>query len=465
MRTKSTIVWLVCSAAPAAGQLDPLWIAQFGSNRKDFVCALEPDRSGGMFVAGYTEGSYAAPIQGYEDVFVARHDGMTGEPLWIVQFGTQGGERAHAMAADSAGGVFVGGVTSGDLAGENPNPGWWDAFLARYDEAGEQLWAIQFGGDGHDLIHALAPDGAGGVFVAGQTQENWQSNRNAFVARYSESGSRHWMVTFGSENNPDSALALAPDGADGLFVAGETSGKIVDWHGGHDIFLARYDGSGTLIWVVQLGTEKNDQAWAVAQDGEGGAVVGGFTAGDLARPVAGSADLWLARYDAEGTQLWLRQDGVEGSDGIGALEMSDDGRVFAGGWTEGSLFAEVVGYIDAMVAIYDLEGALLGGMQLASSGREHMRGLARTGDGGVFFAGDTDNDAGGPNLGEADFFLGRLGSVCPPDCDGSGALDLFDFLCFFNLFNAADPAADCDTSESLDLFDFLCFVNAFNEGC
>jgi hypothetical protein len=34
-----------------------------------------------------------------------------------------------------------------------------------------------------------------------------------------------------------------------------------------------------------------------------------------------------------------------------------------------------------------------------------------------------------------------------------------------NGFNAGDPAADCDGNDGLDLFDFLCFVNAFNAGC
>jgi hypothetical protein len=54
---------------------------------------------------------------------------------------------------------------------------------------------------------------------------------------------------------------------------------------------------------------------------------------------------------------------------------------------------------------------------------------------------------------------------CYADCDGNGALDLFDFLCFVNDFNAGDAAADCDDQGGLDLFDFLCFVNAFNQGC
>jgi hypothetical protein len=54
---------------------------------------------------------------------------------------------------------------------------------------------------------------------------------------------------------------------------------------------------------------------------------------------------------------------------------------------------------------------------------------------------------------------------CYADCDGSGALDFFDFLCFQNQFAAGDPQADCDGSGALDFFDFLCFQNAFAAGC
>jgi hypothetical protein len=54
---------------------------------------------------------------------------------------------------------------------------------------------------------------------------------------------------------------------------------------------------------------------------------------------------------------------------------------------------------------------------------------------------------------------------CYADCDASGELDFFDFLCFQNLFAAGDPQADCDASGGLDFFDFLCFQNAFTAGC
>jgi hypothetical protein len=55
--------------------------------------------------------------------------------------------------------------------------------------------------------------------------------------------------------------------------------------------------------------------------------------------------------------------------------------------------------------------------------------------------------------------------ACKADCDGSGVLDFFDFLCFQNLFGAGDPLADCDGSGVLDFFDFLCFQNEFGAGC
>jgi len=54
---------------------------------------------------------------------------------------------------------------------------------------------------------------------------------------------------------------------------------------------------------------------------------------------------------------------------------------------------------------------------------------------------------------------------CYPDCDSSGSPDIFDFLCFQDLFVVNDSAADCDESGGLDIFDFLCFQDAFAMGC
>jgi hypothetical protein len=66
-------------------------------------------------------------------------------------------------------------------------------------------------------------------------------------------------------------------------------------------------------------------------------------------------------------------------------------------------------------------------------------------------------------LGNALLFA--AGGGCLADCDASGQLDFFDFLCFQDAFAAGSLAADCDGSGVLDFFDFLCFQNAFATGC
>jgi len=59
----------------------------------------------------------------------------------------------------------------------------------------------------------------------------------------------------------------------------------------------------------------------------------------------------------------------------------------------------------------------------------------------------------------------RGSSTCYADCDKTRALDVFDFLCFIDLFVRADGYADCDTNLRHDTFDLLCFQDAFLAGC
>jgi hypothetical protein len=66
---------------------------------------------------------------------------------------------------------------------------------------------------------------------------------------------------------------------------------------------------------------------------------------------------------------------------------------------------------------------------------------------------------------ELDLGLCALQNICYADCDGNETLDVFDFLCFQDLFATNNPEADCDGNEQLDIFDFLCFQDLFAKGC
>ena len=85
-----------------------------------------------MTVGGRTLGSLGGPNAGTFDSWIAHYD-TSGNQTWITQFGTSEWDTALALAPDGAGGVMVAGGTSGSLGG--PNAGNFDAFLARYGEA------------------------------------------------------------------------------------------------------------------------------------------------------------------------------------------------------------------------------------------------------------------------------------------------------------------------------------------
>src|SRR5258705_12728441 len=65
--------------------------------------------------------------------------------VWVRQFGTSRDDQVNAVAA-SPSGVYVGGNTIGVFPGQSSaGANDIDAFVARYDNAGKQLWVRQFG--------------------------------------------------------------------------------------------------------------------------------------------------------------------------------------------------------------------------------------------------------------------------------------------------------------------------------
>src|SRR5690606_15705535 len=143
-----------------------------------------------------------------------------------------------------------------------------------------------------------------------------------------------------------------------------------------------------------------------------------------------------------GPRLWNRVRSIEVfADGSGpALHIPGEPRSIAGGYpaklSEGA-WETVGGGVDRMAAgLTVIDGDLFVSGSFTTAGGQVANGLA----------------------------IWRCPS-CYADCDGSGELDFFDFLCFQNEFAAGAAYADCDDSGALDFFDFLCFQNEFAAGC
>ncbi len=402
------------AAFPAAAQ-NQTWIRQFGSVDAEGASGTAPDGSGGLYVSGSTSGSLGGPFAGgFYDAWLARYDGA-GNQTWIRQFGTSDQEIAQAVAPDGSGGVYVGGFTHGSFGG--PNAGYADAWLARYDSAGNRTWIRQFGTSDFDRARTAAPDGSGGVYLCGHSRGSLGGpsvgNRDVWLAHYDRAGNQTWIRQFGTSGEED-VFTAAPDGSGGLYLGGTTNGSLGAPNAGwDDAWLAHYDSAGNQSWIRQLGSSYFDYAQAGATDSSGGVYVGGYTNGSLGGPnAAGYPDTWLARYDAAGNQTWIRQFGTSSSDYAWAAAPDGSGGVYVGGYTDGSLGGPSAGSTDVWLTHYEGAGNRTWIRQLGTFGGESLAAAAPDGSGGVYVSGSTERSFGGPSAGSNDVWLARYDSSC-----------------------------------------------------
>ena len=236
---------------------------------------------------------------------------------WSRQIGTTDYDSSFNVAVDAAGNAYITGLTFGSLGG--PNAGGQDAFLTKYDGAGNLLWSRQIGTTADELSFDVAVDAAGNAYISGFTSGSLGGPHaggtgDVFLTKYDGAGNLLWSRQIGTTNNePDGGGGVAVDAAGNAYITGGTDGSLGGPNAGdYDAFLTKYDGAGNLLWSRQIGTTACDRSNDVAVDAAGNAYISGFTEGSLGGPNAGGKDAFLTKYDGAGNLLWSRQIGTTG---------------------------------------------------------------------------------------------------------------------------------------------------------
>ncbi len=421
---------LIFSAAQAraAASYDLAWTEQFGSGSNDVGRYLSLDSAGNVYICGETYGSMSGVNAGGADAFLAKYDN-SGTEVWTQQWGTDFAERPYSMALDSSNNSFVGGYTR-KMINMAPHH---DAFLTKCDSSGNVLWTELLDAGANDRGWSVAVDGGGNAYLGGYTTGTLGSTNyggfDAYVAKYDTNGNKLWTQQLGTEND-DWGYSVAADASGGVFLAGHTKGSLGGTNqGGHDAFLAKYDSGGSLQWTRQLGSSAIDASTynSLAADAAGNVFLCGYTLGDLAGTNQGGYDAYLAKYDAAGNLLWTEQFGTGSSDYSYSVTTDAAGNALLSGATSGSLGGENQGGYDAYLALFDPDGDMLWSGQLGSTGADHGYGAAADSDGNLFLTGDTSYILGQTTWGGDDVFLAKfLPMDLPGDANHDGVVDLAD---------------------------------------
>jgi hypothetical protein len=393
------------SVTPAA---KPEWTEQFGTIRYDLALGLA-EASDRAFVVGST--NLALPGEDFRartDAFIRAY-GSGGRELWTDEFGTAGIDQAFAVAATGSA-IFVVGSTDRALHGQKHRAGM-DAFVRAYSLRGKVLWTRQFGSVGEDRALAVAVN-AGSVYVAGTTDGRLGSTRrggvDGFVRKYTLTGAQLWTKQVGTRLTDD-VSAVAVDFF-GVYVAGSTEGAFEGANtGGVDGFVQAFRPNGARGWVSQFGTTGTDGIRAMAA-GSSAIYVGGSTDGTFPEQVTqGGTDGFVRRLDHGGHEAWTRQFGSAATDDVRGVDVTVDG-IFVAGSTNGAFPDHTaLGENDVFLAKYNPRGVQLWTTQFGTTDFDIGSALTANAD-AVYVAGETHGAFEGKvNRGDRDAFVTKIG--------------------------------------------------------
>ncbi len=219
-----------------------------------------------------------------------------------------------------------------------------------------------------------------------------------------------------------------------VYVTGSFQGT-VDFGGGNlvsagndDIFLAKYDAGGSLVWAKRFGSTGFDQGHAVGVDCAGNVYLLGSFQGSVyfenVNPLvsAGSYDIVLAKYRAGGGHLWSKRFGGTAVDQGASMDVTCAGNIVITGSFQNTIdfgggALSSAASDDVYLAKFDANGIHTWSERFGGAGSDVGSCVVTDGSGNVLvtgnFGGTVDFGGGGlVSAGGNDVFLAK--------CDANG---------------------------------------------
>ncbi len=218
------------------------WVRRIGGNGYERIGGVTTDRLDNVIIAGsFSEvidfgSGFVTADNRHKDGFVAKY-GPDNTLAWVRRMSGYSPDTGYptGIASDSAGNLTVTGWFNGGIdlgSGPLSCSGQYDGFVGKYAPDGRPLWSIRVGGTDSDQSYGIAVDAAGFSVITGsfrgaadfggglRTSAGYQ---DVFVAKYNPSGSHVWSRTMGGKDTEE-GLAAALDPLGNVLLSGYYQG-------------------------------------------------------------------------------------------------------------------------------------------------------------------------------------------------------------------------------------------------
>lgn len=414
------------------------WQQALGGSATDDGWAVRPSADGGYIVAGTVQSSDGDVVGfhgGLADIWVVKLD-ASGNVEWTRALGgSENDIGTDIIQTQDLGYVVIGNSSSTD-GDATTTYGGGDIWVVKLDAAGDLVWQKNYGGSNQETGIRIIETTAGDLMVVGETASSdgdvvgHQGFFDMWVLRLAANGTLLWQHPLGSVSGSDIANAIV-ETADGGFIltgnVGAGDGDVSGFQGGiYDIWLARLDASGQLLWEESYGGSGNDQVGDVLLASNGDLILvasSNSTDGDISGPI-GSSDLWVISVDSTGLLLWEKSyGGSNGDSGSRGYRAANGDLVVFGASSSSDVDVNAnYGAQDAWLVRIDNSGSILWEQNFGGTAMEsNVRGFSSAPDGGYVFACTTASnnvDVSG-NSGGQDLWVVKLA----PDHTAIGDMD------------------------------------------
>jgi hypothetical protein len=282
--------------------------------------------------------SYGFAVSGYD---VQRPLVIDPDLAYSTFLGGSGSDETYGIDVDPRGNAYVVGKTT--VSPDFPTtPGafqtthaFTNLFVTKLSEDGSALeYSTFLDGSGSEEPRGVAVDDQGNAFVTGWTLSSdfpttagaYDTSHNgsydAFLTKLNASGSDLVYSTYLGGSSIEGATAVALGGDGNAYLTGNTDSRDFSTtpgayqatnRGGDDVFVARFDSSGSqLVSSTLLGSSGfSEFAYSLAVDGTGNAYTTGrtnsatfpTTPGAFDTSANGDDDAFVSKISADGTQL------------------------------------------------------------------------------------------------------------------------------------------------------------------
>ena len=313
--------------------------------------------------------------------YLFQQSAVSGIAQWATRI-SGGTTVGYSIIFDSSGNSYVTGTytstatiynSNGTTFGTLTTAGGNDVIIVKYNTSGTAQWATHIGGIGSDVGYGIAADSSGNSYVTG-------GYVSTTLTIYNSNG-----TTFGT-----------------LTGAGVTQ----------DVFIVKYNTSGTAQWATRLSGAGTEIGYGIATDSSGNSYItgvygsnpltiynsNGTTFGTLT--IAGGTDVFIVKYNTSGAAQWAtRLSGTANDQGQG-IAIDSSGNSYITGFyvsnpltiynSNGTTFGTLTGTgtnNDVFIVKYDTSGAAQWATRLSGTSADVGYGIAADSSGNSYITG------------------------------------------------------------------------------